>query len=82
MIQNPGRVVSIKIETNDMASTTQPNIIAPVLAHDFRTSNPMPNKRPKTGAILIFPPGSTNQVLKYIGRIRVMPDKSNEQNTI
>jgi hypothetical protein len=65
-----------------MASTTQANKRAPVLAHDLRASRPMPNKRPKNGAILMLPVGSTNQVLKYIGKNIVMPNRSKVQITI
>jgi hypothetical protein len=80
-IQKPGRVVSKKMEITEIASTLQANTMAPILAQDLRTSNPIPNKKPKKGAILMFPVGSTNQVLKYIGKNIVIPNKSKVQST-
>ena len=56
--------------------------MAPVLAQDLCASKPMPNKSPKNGAILMLPVGSTNQVLKYIGKNIVMPNRSKVQITI
>ena len=63
------------MDHKEIAATPQPSMSAPVLAQFFLKSKPSPNMKPKYGAILMFPVGATNQVLKNIGKKIVMPNK-------